>query len=473
MSGKLPAVIALLITLAVGPGPASARDAPVVRLEGGRLTVQAESTPLVDVLTRLAAQGVKVRMDPRVNPEVTAWFISRKVQDGLDALLRDQNYALTWKTVRGPDGPVSRLAEIEVFVPGGRDRLVSLVKRPTLDVRAGPNGSLYVDRELIVYVARGATPEHVADLLRKTGAEIIAVDTRRGAYRLRLPGDAEPADVAASISGHPAVAGASPNSAYPLPQRRNARPPEQERIPAPGVMASGAPTGVPVAILDSGLAPKAGLDGFLLASLDAMEPEAPMDDIVGHGTQMALVASGQVAPHSALERETGKNPVIAVRAFDDNGYTSDCHIATSVDFAIENGARVISLSWGGGTPSPYLEKVLRDARDRGAVVVAAAGNAPTGEPVYPAAYDSTVGVGALRPDGSRWDKSNYGDFVSLYAPGFATMPVGYNGDPGEYAGTSISTAYLSNVIATHMAKNPGLTAEEVYRALERNGAEDN
>jgi subtilisin family serine protease len=87
--------------------------------------------------------------------------------------------------------------------------------------------------------------------------------------------------------------------------------------------------------------------------------------------------------------------------------------------------------------------------------------------VYPAAYRSIIGVGALGPDGKRWERSNYGDFVMIQAPGFASLPVGYKGDPGIYAGTSISAAFTANLIANCLSKNPDAGIEEVLNSLKK------
>jgi hypothetical protein len=136
-----------------------------------------------------------------------------------------------------------------------------------------------------------------------------------------------------------------------------------------------------------------------------------------------------------------------------------------IDFALNNGARVMSLSWGSETKSEFLDQTFDYAASKGLIIVAAAGNEPTGNIMYPAAYDSVIGVGALDPGGKQWDKSNYGDFVTIYAPGFASFPVGYKGEPGAYAGTSISTAYLANRIAGYLSKKPDATIKEILTAL--------
>jgi hypothetical protein len=104
---------------------------------------------------------------------------------------------------------------------------------------------------------------------------------------------------------------------------------------------------------------------------------------------------------------------------------------------LENHAKVMNLSWGTETNSAFMEKAFEYASSKGLIVVAAAGNEPTGNPVYPA----------------------------FYAPGFANMPVGYNGEPGIYAGTSISTAYVANSISGFLSQNPSATTQEVLEFL--------
>jgi hypothetical protein len=101
-------------------------------------------------------------------------------------------------------------------------------------------------------------------------------------------------------------------------------------------------------------------------------------------------------------------------------------------------------------------------------LVAAAGNAPTGNPVYPAAYDHVIGVGALNADGDTWEQSNYGDFVAVLAPGMADLPVGYQGDPGVYAGTSIATAYTARRIAAILSQTPDADRETIVKMLNGN-----
>jgi subtilisin family serine protease len=211
--------------------------------------------------------------------------------------------------------------------------------------------------------------------------------------------------------------------------------------------------------------PGTGLERFVLATLDTLYPGMPISDTQGHGTQMALIASGVVMPSGIKVDAAPHTPLIPIRAFDDNGFTSGFQLMQGIEFAMRNGARVLSLSWGTETRSGFLESALSDAASKGLVIVASAGNEPTGRPVYPAAYLSVIGVGALGPDGTIWKQSNFGSFVSLYAPGFATLPVGYKGDPGSYAGTSIAAAFTANRIAEYLSRHPDAGIQEIFDAL--------
>jgi hypothetical protein len=218
-------------------------------------------------------------------------------------------------------------------------------------------------------------------------------------------------------------------------------------------------------VLDSGLSPGTLPDAQVLASQDALNPNTTISDTLGHGTQMALIASGIVTPFGVTKNNDGSHPVIAIRAFDDNGFTSSLALMNGIDFALTNGAQVVSLSWGSPIPSDFINDTLEYGASKGLIIVASAGNEPTGKPVYPAAYESVIGIGALAPTGRNWKNTNYGDFVDVYLPGFADMPVGYKADPGIYAGTSISAAFAANRIAAFLSQNPQAGKKEIMANL--------
>jgi hypothetical protein len=431
----------------------------------GRLSIQAEQIPLQTILKRISGLGIRVRIDPGVNPLVSASFREQDLQKGLESVLKSVNHTFIWDTVEGPLGPVQKLVEIQVFRPGRRDLIRPLPSRSSLDIARNPaDGSFYVERDVLVRLAPGVGPAELEELLRALGAVVVEAVPEIGLYRIVLPERADVPSTVEQIQDDARVQKAEPNYAYPV-----AAPQE---YPAEGSTASPRKTSqragdTPIAVLDTGLSMTPGLEERVLASMDAMNTGETISDPLGHGTQMALIASGVVQPEGSMPGSSTLSPVIPVNIFDENGYTSNFHIMRGVQFALENKARVMSLSWGTETRSEFLEDTLSYASSKGLLLVASAGNEPTARPVYPAAFSFVVGVGALKPDGSVWEKSNRGHFVVIWAPGMASLPVGHKGAPGRYAGTSISAAYAANVIAGYLSKNPDASIQEVLQGVSR------
>ena len=459
-----PFVKVLLLPLFVLWLCASSADALDIRITKDRLTLHADQAPLQTILKRVADFGITVRVDPQINPLITASFEERDIQKGLDSILKGLNHVLIWKAIQGPLGPIPRLAEIQVFTPGEEKRMRPLVRRTRLSIARNPeDGTLFVKDEILLRLNPEAALSDLKKILEKIKGTVIESYPALGIYKIRLPAGSDVPAVAQAVTELAGAEKAEPNYAYPIQEPSRA----EESVPfSPELSNTGAPqSAVPVAVLDTGLTMDAGLDDFVLASMDALNPDEPITDSLGHGTQMALVASGVVKPLGAKADSETQSPIIPIKVFDEKGYTSNFLVMRSIDFALSHGARVMSLSWGSETKSEFLERALNGANAKGLIIVASAGNEPTGKPVYPAAYESVIGVGAVGPEGKRWDKSNHGDFVSLYAPGFADLPVGYLGDPGPYAGTSISAAFVANVIANMLYWKPDATRQGVLEAL--------
>jgi subtilisin family serine protease len=438
----------------------------VLEVNGDRLTLSAEKVPLHDILLKLTDSGIRVQIDPRINPTVTASFEDRDIQKALDSMLKGLDHVLIWESGQGSSGPVPRLAEIQVFRPGQKDLMRPLRKFSTLAIARNPkDGSFYVRDEILIKLKPGAGLSELLKLLQETGGVLVGGYPGLGIYRVRLPAGADVPGLVEEIVKRGGAVSGEPNYAYPIP----ASPRELDWGSLKVFYGDAQPQqkGVPVAVVDSGLRSDAGLDKFVLASLDALNPDSPITDTGGHGTQMALIAAGVVKPMGVQSDSGGQTPIIPIRAFDENGFTSNVLLMESIDFALKNGARVMSLSWGSETKSAFLSEALEAASAKGLIIVASAGNEPSGDPLYPAAYPGVIGVGALAPNGKEWERSNRGDFVDLYAPGFASLPVGFKGDPGIYAGTSISAAFIANLIAAILSKNPQATQQEILETLRK------
>ena len=425
------------------------------RLDGDRLWLQAEQTPLVDVLEQFSRVGVGVRLDPSIQSTVTGLILGQDIDEALEALLEGYDYLLTWKMLRGPLGRVPKLKEIQVYVPGSAASARPMPKKSTrFDATRGVAGTSpeFVKDELLVGTRPGTTYAQFQGLLDQIGGMIVEADAATGVYLIRFPTGTNVEALLRQLGRNPLIAHAELNYVTRLPGGLSTGFPS---LPAVSPPADGS---IPVAVLDSGLDPSAGLAPLVSAGWDAVEPERNLSDPDGHGTQMAFLASGVLAA-DGLSASGATLPLVSVRAFDEDGKTSNFALMQALAYAEKAGAKVVNMSWGSEVDSEFMRTAIQVAAQQGLILVAAAGNEPTGNAVYPAAYSDVIAVGGVGADGQPWANSNHGAFVDLSAPASATLP------SGSYVGTSISSAAVANALAQYLNQRPGTTVAAARAAL--------
>jgi hypothetical protein len=442
-------------------------SAAELRLDGDRIYLKAEREHLEGVLNEFVRAGVQVEVEPGIAALVNGTLFDEPIQEGLARLFDDFNYILFWKQIDGPLGPMPKLSEIHLFRPGRHRHVKPFV--PTGDDfivvrRAGIPP--HAKDELLLGLKPGTTTKQFREMLASIGATAVDSISGLGIYQVRLPRNSDVPAVVEALKRNPWVALAEPNHIQEI--ANPVLPTDSTLGTAPGARAIGKPgEGIAaLAILDSGLTEIEELGDTILGSYDAVNPERSIEDPVGHGTQMALVASGAVVPHGVPAGAASEAvPVLAVRSFDDEGRATNFSLIRGIDYAVQNGARVMSMSWGSETYSEFLAGSVQLAQDKGLIVVASAGNDPINRPVYPAAYPGVLAVSAMEPDGSIWSRSNYGSFIFAAAPAVGVFPVGYNGPPGTYAGTSIASPTVARALTLYFGENPDATPAEAIDAL--------
>jgi hypothetical protein len=130
--------------------------------------------------------------------------------------------------------------------------------------------------------------------------------------------------------------------------------------------------------------------------------------------------------------------------------TSTYDVAKGIIAAINGGSSIINLSLGSEGDSQVLHNAIKQAYERGILVVAAAGNESTAAPTYPAAYSEVLAVTSGK-NGTIASYANYGNFVDLVAPG--SNLIYFNGRTYLTAGTSVASAYISGLASGLVVKN--------------------
>lgn len=223
-----------------------------------------------------------------------------------------------------------------------------------------------------------------------------------------------------------------------------------------------------VAVLDTGVeATHDDLRSQLVPGWDFVRRTPQPDDDNGHGTHVTGIVAATADNGIGISGVAPSARVMPVKVVTGAGIGSHYFIAQGIEYAIRNHARIINLSLGGYEPSDTLRRAIDYAWDSGALVVAAGGNENTSSPIYPAAWPNVVGVGATNVDDSRAPFSNFGDDVTVVAPGVAILSTIPGNQYEAWPGTSMATPLVSGVAALLWSRYPMLSNAEVRDLLIR------
>jgi subtilisin family serine protease len=331
----------------------------------------------------------------------------------------------------------------------------------------------YLPDEVVTQIALNGADQAAALLARRfrltqlESFDIPGADTRL--IRWRITNGTPPPAVVRAIEAERRAVSISPNFVMRLygepPVPAVAAPLEQYalakmQVPQAHVLAQGGD--VLIAIIDGGVdVSHPELQGVIADTFDAVQTGAQAHP---HGTAIA----GAIAAQARLKGTAPAARILAAQAFDrgqdrmeGNGYV----VARAVYWATDRGARIINMSFA-GSRDPNIEQSLRYARQKGVILVAAAGNkGPLSPPLFPAANPDVIAVTATDANDKVFQQANRGKYIAIAAPGVELFLPGLNGTYQEISGTSFAAAEVSGTIALLVEHKPDLTHNDARRIL--------
>jgi hypothetical protein len=330
----------------------------------------------------------------------------------------------------------------------------------------------YVPNEVIIAFAPDTTAQAIDQFARRY--DLTQAETQNfpligtSLYRWRIGGNRTVASVIGAAGGENIVASVQPNYYFTLQDAAAAVTRGDASHYVLGELqidkAHQIATGkdVLVAMIDSEIDSKhPDLGGTVTKSFDALGGgQTPHL----HGTEMA----GAIGAHGKLLGIAPDAQILAAHAFDDTaGIAKGTSFAIdkSLQWATDNGARVVNMSFA-GPADPTLRRLVAAAYGKGIVLIAAAGNAgPQSEPLYPAADPNVIAVTATDSDDHVFKMANRGRHIAVAAPGVDIIALAPGGSYELATGTSIAAAHVSGIAALLLERKPSLTPSDVRAIL--------
>ena len=231
--------------------------------------------------------------------------------------------------------------------------------------------------------------------------------------------------------------------------------------------------GVKVAILDTGInVSHPDLAGKIVAQ--KVFATSSIEDNNGHGTHVAGIIAADTNNSAGVAGVCPNCQLIIGKVMDDTGTGTTSNATAGITWAADQGAKVINMSLGTSetqTASLY-QQAVDYAYQKGAIVIAAAGNNGVSDKFYPAAANNVVSVAATDNNDQKASFSNYGSWVQIAAPGkniVSTLPNHSNAkgvqNYGYLSGTSMAGPFVAGTAALVASTSYGSTPQALINRL--------
>jgi len=187
-------------------------------------------------------------------------------------------------------------------------------------------------------------------------------------------------------------------------------------------------------------------------------------DTHGHGSHISGIISASASNGVGSSGVCPGVKIMSLKYYDSSGfgYNNLQNTVRAFHYAIRHGANIINYSGGGADPAPAERKAVEAAKAKNILVVAAAGNEGRNNdklPYFPASYpvDNVVGVASIDRNEDLLPSSNFGEAVTIAAPGLSIMSSLPRGRFGMMSGTSQATAFVTGAAALLLSQAPDIS----------------
>ena len=399
-----------------------------------QVSVSIDSLDLEAVLKTIASEtGWAVRYQPNLGHVISVKFEDEDQRTALRRLLAPLNFSLII--------PKNSPGQLVVY----RESISRATESIVAEAAPSPLPEIgFIGDELIV-VLKPDSPYSIEELAARLGATIIDRNDELRAYVLKFDNDESATRGKEFLALERGVTSVENNQRIASPT-----------IPQPISLGTGAVnyslkagkvdanSPIIIGVVDTGFNPgNSSLGDLLLGQLS----------LAGNVENYPELTHGQVMTETILA-----NLFEALNGADETGVrfaTADIYGNSSATTSFLVGQALtqlfneydvtqFNLSLGGSEPSPFVEGIIASLSEKGVTIVAAAGNEPTSDPSYPAAYDPVLSITA-GTNGDYAEYANRDETVDAMASGQSIVQ---SGDQLAMAtGTSVAAAQISGMIA--------------------------
>lgn len=232
------------------------------------------------------------------------------------------------------------------------------------------------------------------------------------------------------------------------------------KIQAPAAWDHANGSGVVIAILDTGVnGAHPDLAANMVPGWNVYDNNSNTADVHGHGTLVAGTAAMAANNAKGSAGVAWGAKIMPIRIASPDGYAYWSTVAQGIYWAADNGAKVVNVSFNGISGSTTVQNAAQYLRNKGGVVVVAAGNSGGLENI--ASHDAMLSVAATDKNDARASFSSYGPYVDLSAPGVSVYTTTSSGGYGNASGTSFASPIVAATAALMLSANSKITPAKI------------